>query len=565
MSAVPSGRLLPVLAALVTALLVLSFGFTEMMGSDLWWHLAAGREILAQGTVWLEDSWSYTATGTDWNNHEWLADLCYHAWASAFGVPSLVYWKWLLLVLAYGCLQLTLYRQTGDALASLLATGLAVAVAAPFLDIRPQLYTLLGFCLLLLLTLERRPRAWQLVLLFLFWVNLHAGFIFGLMALVILLFPWRRPDRASIVQALRVAAPSAATCLLNPAGIDVFLLPLQYALDSGSPYRQLGEWLSPLRAGGIAAPLFFPALWLLPLLLLYALPRLRRQGPQPWGPLLLCALTLAMALTSRRFIPLFAIALALVTAPLLALLSRRLPARRASLPLALLLLAALALQRLAIYPLAAAPAYHYLTAEYSYPRDMLDRLLAEGVRGKVFAYYNWGGYLHWRSAGRLQVFIDGRANTVFDDATYRRYVGVLRHQPGWIDSVEGSGAQWFLWPARAGGGARKARELLATGRWQLVYQDAVSYLLARRELAWTGSLPVDPALPLASLTLAHTAMRNGQWLQAVQATTALRQQRPWERDACNWQVLAYQQLGQAGAALRTAVECRSIFPSKYLR
>ena len=25
------------------ALLYLSFGYTEMMGSDLWWHLAAGR------------------------------------------------------------------------------------------------------------------------------------------------------------------------------------------------------------------------------------------------------------------------------------------------------------------------------------------------------------------------------------------------------------------------------------------------------------------------------------------------------------------------------------------
>ena len=28
---------------LAGALVYLSFGFTEMMGSDLWWHLAVGR------------------------------------------------------------------------------------------------------------------------------------------------------------------------------------------------------------------------------------------------------------------------------------------------------------------------------------------------------------------------------------------------------------------------------------------------------------------------------------------------------------------------------------------
>ena len=54
-----------------------SFGFTTMMGSDLWWHLAAGRWILADGDPQLRDPWSFTAQGQPWLNPEWLSDLIF--------------------------------------------------------------------------------------------------------------------------------------------------------------------------------------------------------------------------------------------------------------------------------------------------------------------------------------------------------------------------------------------------------------------------------------------------------------------------------------------------------
>ena len=79
------------------ALLFLSFGNTEMAGSDLWWHLAAGRELAETGTPWMVDRWSFTAAGGEWHNHEWLAGLIFYAWANTFGLVSLVYWKWLVI------------------------------------------------------------------------------------------------------------------------------------------------------------------------------------------------------------------------------------------------------------------------------------------------------------------------------------------------------------------------------------------------------------------------------------------------------------------------------------
>src|SRR6056297_919233 len=86
------GRFTLLLLLAAGPLLYLSYGFTEMAGSDMWWHVAAGRELVQTGTLWMVDNWSYTEHGSDWLNHEWLSDLIYYSWASLWGVEALVYW-----------------------------------------------------------------------------------------------------------------------------------------------------------------------------------------------------------------------------------------------------------------------------------------------------------------------------------------------------------------------------------------------------------------------------------------------------------------------------------------
>ena len=54
---------LKLLLAAAGGLLFLSYGYTEMAGSDLWLHLAAGREIYEVGSPWLENRWSFPAGG----------------------------------------------------------------------------------------------------------------------------------------------------------------------------------------------------------------------------------------------------------------------------------------------------------------------------------------------------------------------------------------------------------------------------------------------------------------------------------------------------------------------
>ena len=545
------------------ALLFLSFGYTEMAGSDMWWHVAAGRELLQTKTLWMVDDWSYSALGKDWLNHEWLSDLIFYAWTSIGGIESLVYWKWLVIVSTFTILQYVLGRESGSPFAGFVCAAIAIAIAAPFLDVRPHIYSLLNFSLLLLLLLGRQARTWLLAVIFVVWVNLHGGFFFGLMALGILVFPWRNFS----LQALRAALVIGVVCLLaatlNPAGVKTFLYPLKYAFDDSSPFRQLAEWLSPFQAGGIRSPLFFVFMWAPVSALVYLLPGVRSRTGVPWEGIVLTVLTLAMALTSRRFIPLFGMSLAVMIAPLLGLCFRTMRVHRYGLAVALAALLFSA-YRMLPYPLQSGPAFHYLTAEYSYPVDTLNFIEVNGIQGKVYALYNWGGYIHWRTDGDLKVFMDGRADTIYDADTYRHYVKVLSSGPGWMDLLEATEPDYVLWPQIRKSGQQKLQQLLATGRWRPVYRDSVSWLLARTTLKLPDNLRTAPATPWRDMSIAQLSAWTGDMDKAIEYGEKTRRGIPWHKDACNVLTGTYRKMGEEGKADDVLRSCRGYFPSKLL-
>jgi len=293
------------------------------------------------------------------------------------------------------------------------------------------------------------------------------------------------------------------------------------------------------------------------------LPGVRRATGVPWEGLALTGLTLAMALTSRRFVPLFGMSLAVMLAPLLALVCDRLKVERYSLLLALPALA-WAVFRLLPYPLQAVPAFHYLTAEYSYPVDLVNFIESNGIRGKVYAYYNWGGYLHWRTDGDLQVFIDGRADTIYDAQTYYQYVSVLASKPGWIERVEASGAQYMLWPHYRGNGQAKLRELATSSNWRPIYRDSAGWLLARSDVE-LPNLSTAPDTPWRDLSIGQLAAWGGDGEKALRYGSQVLEAMPWNKGACNLLTSVYRGSGREGEAEEVLSQCRAWFPSTYLR
>ncbi len=537
-----------------------AYGYTVMRGSDLWWHIATGRWIALHKAIPMVDEWSFTAARQPWLQHEWLSDLSFQAWVSAFGLYSLVYWKWLMIVLTFGLLFHTARRMTGDAIASYAAVLLAIATAAPFIDIRPHLYSYLGFVLILHLVLGREKTPVYLPAIFLIWVNLHGGFILGLIALFILLAPKViYGDRAIRVRSIVIWAASAAACLINPNGYNAFAYPLKYAFDSSSLFAKvIDEWAPPFAPGGIQSAVYpyCIGVFVLATLFILAKPALRKQKLN-WAMIALGILTLAMSLTSRRFILVFAISQSLVTATAIAVAIapyvKKVPAYVAPAAVALLGI-------FWLYPYPISPyAFHYLTAEDEFPIETANFIEANHLSGNVFAYYNWGGYLHYRTAGAMKVFIDGRADTVYDNATLQQYSQVQNFKPGWEDALERSGAQFVLWPRNEQG--RPMAQLITSGRWRVLTDDFVSVLLVRSDQSLPETMENTPDSAYKQLTSGIQYQEQKKYDLAEEYFKLALSKMPYLRTACNSLVQAQTAQGKKDEAAKTLSTCNRNFPN----
>lgn len=557
--------------------------FKVKLNSDLWFHLAAGRLIWQQKALPATDTWSFTAAGRPWQNHEWLSDVFFYLWSKVFGVDSLILWQWLVVGVAYLLLFRLLYRITGSYVVAYLLSTLALALGTPFYEVRPHLWSVLGFVLLIRLTAwgDRPPLA--LPALFLVWMNLHGGAVFGLMAAFVTLGGWALAgdEDKEVIEAgsWRRRAPLAAalwitSCLatlINPYGWRAITYPFRLAFAGQSATRTLlSEWLPPFEPGGLRAPLFPAAIGLFAVAAILLAIRLRRLRRNDLTALGLGLLTLAMALKSRRFVPFFGIAQALVVAqawlavvPWLGFSRRTARPRPLRNLLASLALLAFACWRLAPYPLGPG-AFDPVNWVSRLPVDSVNFMEANGLRGDVFVFYLWGGYIHWRTGGRLRVHFDPRSETVFADETMREHERVTR--PAWDAAaiVDRSGAEMVLWPMGSPAYRELVRQLERSQRWRRIYRDGVSVLLVRSDVALPSQLRPTPESGYHWWALGRQALDEGRIDDAAAALERALATDPRLWPACQELAIAWAAQRDREATIRTVDRCREIFPDLQL-
>ena len=476
-------------------------------GSDLWWHLAAGRQIVEAGAVPATDQLSFTAAGSPWVNHEWAwAVVAWLAWGVG---PGFLAWLNLIVVGAiFALFQLAAWRASGSLAGALIAVWLAAATSHWFLDIRPHLFGLL-FTGLLLVTAKWKRAPWLWAPLMMVWCNTHGSWIFGfgLIGLIALIHTIDRSIEerrfaARIDEWVGVAACLPAL-LLNPWGLELLAYPLKF-LDEGTAYRNLKEWIPP--EVSFDPRLYAGRFWILFLLVLpgwlLSWKRLRLYA-------LLAVVTFAMALSARRFIPLFA----LCSMPLIALSvawaeeklgSRaRIPALRYAGATLLLIAALLGWHGVRLAPDLLAR----WTEGHTYPHAAVRYLNAAAPDAHVFNDYRWGGWLSLH-APDSRVFIDGRANTVYTDELYNDYISIFGGMSGYSLLLDEHAPEVVLLPPDA-----PIVRKLNSGRsgWRVVYSDPVAILFVSpdSERSWPDAESVVGDEPEYLLGLSLKARRKG--------------------------------------------------------
>jgi hypothetical protein len=408
--------------AVLIAFLITLAGFCArpVWDSDFYWHIATGRQFLAEGPFAAEDPFGVFGGGDPlrletYLNAQWAGQVVLYGVYEKLGLNGVVALRVAILL---ACLLL-LYarcRLNGSGAVSTWLVLLAAGLLLPgFTGERPQLFSFL-FAGLLFLALDAaetpQRRRWlaAIPLIGLAWGNFHGGVVLGF---VLLGVAWvgklpqaRQPDGRRVLALLALAGLSyGVASIVSPNGAGAYRYVL--GLENTVLQERTSEYVSSLKIYTLGATWKQAWIVLLMLLVVASIPGLVRRATLHWLAVVL--FLTAIAVIAIRYLPF----LIFVGAPYVAVgLSRgatRFLAERASgharwfeplTCLALVVSLLVGWRYDAIFQLG--------ISEARYPIQAVRSLRQAGVTGRAFNLMEWGGYLLWHSYPRLRPYIDGR-------------------------------------------------------------------------------------------------------------------------------------------------------------
>jgi tetratricopeptide (TPR) repeat protein len=492
--AFPARARLAIAAPAALSGLVLAFTVHRLEAFDVWYHLAAGRLMVATGSWPTTNTFAFTAPDYPWTDLHWLFQLMLYAAWTVGGVAGCT-----LLAAAFtGATTTILYRAARRWLAPAGAAALlavALTIASPRLVVRPEMVSFLLLAVYLWV-LDRYPdtgrAVWLLVPLQVLWANTHGIFPLGLVVIggywagataAFLPVPrgWREATALSLPAWRRLSVVlviATLGCLANPWGLRGATFPLELltSVTGGSIFSaRIGELRGPLEAG---YALGLDYLWLL---LLAGTALAFAVNVRRWhlGRLLVTSAFALLSTQALRNVTLFAwVAVPMLAANLGALRAARGRAARARVA-GIAEGAAVA----AIVLLAVAVATNHFSrwvdsrrelglgvAAVRFPVDAVSFIEHVGIDGRPFNCLPMGGYLAWRRYPEAQVFVDGRLET-YPEAVFRFYFRALDDPKFWPRLVARVHPDYAIlyhaWPNRL-----PLVTYLASGHgWTLVYYD----------------------------------------------------------------------------------------------
>ncbi len=449
---------LTLILGLVVYAATLAMGSRLLDDPDPYWHIVAGRWIIAHRAVPYQDIFSHSAPGIPWVAHEWLAEIVMAALYDRLGWAGLVVAASLCFAATIALLLRALLRYL-EPPAALIAAGMAWGVCLPHLLARPHVFTLPIAVLWVSVLVAARaddtaPSPWA-ALLMLLWANFHGGYLLGigLAALFAGEMALDQPDwRAVRVRALDwtiFLGLSVLAVAATPNGIAGVTMPFRL-LGMDSVMATVTEWQSPN---------FQHPQPLEPWLMLALLGALCFGIRLPVTRAAMMLLLLHLALAHRRFAEILGIAAPVLVAPALAPQLASLAATPIGIRMARLASptapGGLALTGVIAALMAGIVVHRSVVNDKPRftPAAAVAFVQAQRITGPVFNAYNFGGYLIFSG---IAPFIDGRAD-MYGDAIVRRYqdiaalpdllaeyritwtllpprdarVTVLDHLPGW--------------------------------------------------------------------------------------------------------------------------------------
>jgi Flp pilus assembly protein TadD len=498
-------RLVPALAAGIPAV-ALVLALSPIHDSDVWTHLALGREMVRRGAFPATEPFVFPGAALPYYNTEWLFDLVLYLAHAAAGVAGVIVLKALVVALVFWLLwkDARLGRRARE---GALAVAVPVAVLLPAMLIarhrfveRPDIVLML-FLVFTIYALnayleEGRRLLYAVPLVQVLWVNMHPSTVVGMIPFLAALgaglgvrlagrWAWMgappAPDTGRLRTIAVVFAAFLGAALLNPYGTDAFTLP--FRLVDLAWFRHEILELRPPTLTEDPAPFVLVAL--------LALALLATARAWPLREALLAAPFAYLGVSGRRFVFL----LAVVAAPILARALRRLaaavpPWRPVAVGGAIAAAAAGGVAVVAtvaeLWPFGDRTVMTRIGVDaQAVPEGALRYLDAIGVQGRVFNTFHWGGYIEWRDFPRRAPIVDGRGYVppgVIEQISFARIYPAELQQ---LHARYGFEAAIVDYPVYAGESPEESVgpdvDLgLASSEWALVYFDDTALVYLHR-------------------------------------------------------------------------------------
>jgi hypothetical protein len=484
------------------------FVYFPITDADIFWHLAAGREMVAHGLLHT-DPFAYTLPFARWIDLHWLFQLlCYGLYLTG-GLKAVLFFK-LSIVAGTACFLCLAHRSKYYVPVAALLTCMLVFTMRYLLCVRPVIVTLFIMATYVFLFERARRTGKKRALLLclplqILWTNSQGLYPIGLFIIGTYwaesALSWTRGRQGRPVFETLLLAACSVSCFVNPYGFAGLTFPLKlfgriapaarnfYSLtiSENVPLFSLQGYDSIYRTVTLAVAATMVLLFIL------------NRRKIAVSHLLLIAGFGWLAFSAVRNVPLFyVIAIPIAGANVSELLqsgfAERLSAgKRRILAFEAIAMGGLTIGALLVSHLSVVSLYppNRVVSPFRFPEKIADYIEEHSVPGTMFNDLRYGGYLIWRLYPQEKVFIDTRL-IIRPPEFFAEYLAISEY-PGLFDRVvEKFNITQVILPSGLYSLHEKLiRRLYASGAWRLAYTDGASVLFLRRDIAGSAGLDLS--------------------------------------------------------------------------
>ena len=463
-------------------------------------HLQAGRFILQHKNFPRQDLFSFSLPDQAYVYYSWLGEVILSAVYDSQGfsgklLPSglwrvTIVWSFICAIAIF-----KLFRLSVSSFWLFLVFLLVTSMMFSSIGVRSQMFTFL-FSVMEAALLLRWQRKWQVkrakfqlrealpfVFLFMFWANLHLGFIIGLSIMVFFFsaellsgLPWKKNIIPKALSSVIICVLSIAATFITPYGIGLYR---QAWLISRNPILQKinFEWIPLLSRGFLH--LCFAGISLFLLFLIAKQKKINR--PLLAVSIFLFLLTLRNVRTAMIFLVFFLPLLSQLLAKIPPLSFKLLPIKGEKIPvyLALTLIPLVIFVRITLnirQTVSLLNNQQEFAQKGGYPLGAVEFLRLHPDSYQLLNYVDWGGYLAWQLPEK-KVFITGIMDTFVSNNRLflEDYFDIVAAQKSWEKLMDRYGIDSLLLPASL----PVVKALKEKSDWKILYEDKESILMRK--------------------------------------------------------------------------------------